>query len=258
MRLRRIAKHLQAQDWTAVALDFAIVVIGVFVGIQVANWNDDQAAQKRGDDYIERLLVNLETDLRSANGLLTYYTQVRDSADQTLMVWDSPDVDSKIMVLNAYRASELIYYPSTRSTWEEIVSSGELSLIPRNAVDNGLALYFNGFDGRLESSLNLRRSTYRKQVRGLIPHDVQKAIREGCSDVRVPGSTIQFRTDCTLDLPDAKFEETAAALREDEDLRKALRVHVSTIESAYVTLKGQVSTLERVIALLEAQEKDPF
>ena len=40
MILRRITKHVRDQNWFAVGIDFCIVVIGVFIGIQVANWND--------------------------------------------------------------------------------------------------------------------------------------------------------------------------------------------------------------------------
>ena len=40
MLLRRVTKHIKEQNWFAVGIDFVIVVIGVFIGIQVANWND--------------------------------------------------------------------------------------------------------------------------------------------------------------------------------------------------------------------------
>ena len=33
-------QHVKDQDWTVVVIDFVIVVVGVFIGIQVANWND--------------------------------------------------------------------------------------------------------------------------------------------------------------------------------------------------------------------------
>ena len=39
MILRRITEHVKAQNWFAVGLDFLIVVVGVFIGIQVSNWN---------------------------------------------------------------------------------------------------------------------------------------------------------------------------------------------------------------------------
>lgn len=42
MILRRITEHVSAQNWFAVGTDFVIVVVGVFIGIQVANLNDDR------------------------------------------------------------------------------------------------------------------------------------------------------------------------------------------------------------------------
>jgi hypothetical protein len=42
MILRRMMGHVKRQDWFAVFLDFVIVVVGVFVGIQVSNWNTAQ------------------------------------------------------------------------------------------------------------------------------------------------------------------------------------------------------------------------
>ena len=41
MLLRRITKHVTDQNWFAVFIDFLIVVVGVFIGIQVANWHAD-------------------------------------------------------------------------------------------------------------------------------------------------------------------------------------------------------------------------
>lgn len=35
MILRRITEHIKAHNWFAVLIDFLIVVLGVFVGLQV-------------------------------------------------------------------------------------------------------------------------------------------------------------------------------------------------------------------------------
>ena len=39
MILRSVTKHVKEQNWFAVILDLVIVVFGVFIGIQVSNWN---------------------------------------------------------------------------------------------------------------------------------------------------------------------------------------------------------------------------
>ncbi len=40
MILRRLANAIRQQDWFVVTIDILIVVLGVFIGIQMANWND--------------------------------------------------------------------------------------------------------------------------------------------------------------------------------------------------------------------------
>ena len=47
MLLRRITQHVKDQNWFAVLIDFAIVVFGVFIGIQVANWNAARELESR-------------------------------------------------------------------------------------------------------------------------------------------------------------------------------------------------------------------
>ena len=42
MRLRCVTEHINEQNWFAVVLDFVIVVTGVFIGLQVSEWNESQ------------------------------------------------------------------------------------------------------------------------------------------------------------------------------------------------------------------------
>ena len=48
MILRRVIQHFRNQEWTAIGIDFVIVVFGVVIGILVANWNENR---KSADDY---------------------------------------------------------------------------------------------------------------------------------------------------------------------------------------------------------------
>ena len=52
MLLRRVIEHVRDQNWTAAVLDFLIVVIGVFIGIQVANWNDQRAERQQESFFL--------------------------------------------------------------------------------------------------------------------------------------------------------------------------------------------------------------
>ena len=41
MILKRVVEHMKQQQWSAVVIELTIVVLGVFIGLQVNNWNDD-------------------------------------------------------------------------------------------------------------------------------------------------------------------------------------------------------------------------
>jgi hypothetical protein len=59
MILRRLKAHVEKENWFAVFLDFAIVVIGVFIGLQVANWNETRSEDAR----IAAQLASFRTEL---------------------------------------------------------------------------------------------------------------------------------------------------------------------------------------------------
>lgn len=53
--LRRIAVHLREQNWFALAAEFVIVVVGVFLGLQAANWNEERQERKDEEVILTRL-----------------------------------------------------------------------------------------------------------------------------------------------------------------------------------------------------------
>ena len=103
----------------------------MFVGIQVANWNAALADERLGRAYAARLTADLEQDLASRSALVDYYGAVLDSVERTDALLADPQADPQELVVAAYRASEINYSRALRaSTWDEIVSSGDIGLLP--------------------------------------------------------------------------------------------------------------------------------
>ena len=65
MILRRFAESLQQQNWAAIAIEFVLLVLGVFLGIQVANWNEARADRVAYEAALGRLGAEIDTNLAS-------------------------------------------------------------------------------------------------------------------------------------------------------------------------------------------------
>ena len=70
MIMRRFAARLKQQDWFAVAIEFALVVMGVFIGIQVANWNDDRKERALEVAYLARIAEDARSDVAEMDEII--------------------------------------------------------------------------------------------------------------------------------------------------------------------------------------------
>jgi hypothetical protein len=55
MILRSLAQALRRQDWLAIAIEFLIVVAGIFVALQVTDWNEQRQLRARELNYLQRM-----------------------------------------------------------------------------------------------------------------------------------------------------------------------------------------------------------
>jgi hypothetical protein len=73
MILRRISENVRTQNWFAVAVEFVIVVFGVFMGLQVQDWNEVRKERVEEHGLLSRLhqetLKLLETQREALMGL---------------------------------------------------------------------------------------------------------------------------------------------------------------------------------------------
>jgi hypothetical protein len=73
MILRRISENVRSQNWFTVAVEFIIVVVGVFMGLQVQDWNDARKARVEEHGLLIRLHVEtlelLEKQREELSGL---------------------------------------------------------------------------------------------------------------------------------------------------------------------------------------------
>ena len=76
MILRRLATSIRKQDWFAVVIETLIVVMGVYLGIQLGNWNAARQQQADADRYIVQLSQTLDQTAEYLENMLTFYGDV--------------------------------------------------------------------------------------------------------------------------------------------------------------------------------------
>lgn len=62
MLLRRLLDHLKSQNWAAVALDFLVVVIGIFLAFQIERWYASHRDAASAYEHLTALSDDLSTN----------------------------------------------------------------------------------------------------------------------------------------------------------------------------------------------------
>ncbi len=142
-----------------------------------------------------------------------------------------------------------------RATWDQIVSSGHLGLLPAGAAESGLSQYY-AFDTAQDVYRAGLNSAYRQTVRQIIPMTMQIAMRAGCSDVRDKrGNIVGFAKTATSNVDPAALRDVAAALRSNPAVLADLRYQYSFAVSATLNLGGVEKSVEEALAALGAAPK---
>ena len=170
MLLRRITQHVKDQNWFAVAIDFAIVVFGVFIGIQVANWNEYNGDRKEERLILERLQDQLSLAEIRTNAIedfdifdLAALSSAREvlfgvSARKTL----TPEECNSVAVSNIH-----LNFADSIPILQELESSGKLGLIENQSIITALANYSNAAKAEAEIIIEFR--TFRVELTTQFP-----------------------------------------------------------------------------------------
>ena len=146
MLLRRITKHVKDQNWFAVGIDFAIVVVGVFMGLQVANWNEARTDMQRSADLKLRLVQDFRTieenAIRNINAITSWQTVSQAIGDEVLAGTLSPSQPE--LANRRFDASSWTLLPGRSVTFTEIISQGDMDILKSTELRDAL-LDFDSF-----------------------------------------------------------------------------------------------------------------
>lgn len=241
MLLRRLTLHVREQNWTAIGIDFVIVVVGVFIGIQVANWNDDRATARKAGVFTERLRADLVGEAWGYEMQVGYYTDVMVNAEKAAdaLEGDQAPTDEALLVA-AYRATQYNGNIRRRATYDELTSTGDIGLIGDPALRQlAMDVYTTDmFEIMVEEGIHSR---YREAFRMTLPHGVQRAVSGACGDkVVAPGDFVGVNHSldypCSTGLSPEVLADSVARLRANPQLLPLLRLRLLDVQTSLFNL----------------------
>lgn len=229
MILRRIIENLRTQNWTAITIELVIVVIGVFIGTQVANWNQDRLEKVATERMLVQLVPELQFQIDFFDSAKTYYSRTRRFADLALASWSGErTLSDEQFVIAAYQASQIIGIGVNAENWTLTFGGEQLRKIDDPSIRRNLELVLTQDYSAVEFAAV--STPYREQVRRVIPIGIQDRIRRECGDRQIKGTILtELPPTCGLRLTAAEAKATAAALRARRDLPGELNWHLAAI-----------------------------
>ena len=173
MIMRRLAQSLKEQNWTAITIEFVLLVLGVFFGIQAANWNEARRDQDRERAYLVRISSELDESIASIE-MSIELTQQRMAMNQ--LVIDSASDPSLVRAdpgrfIQAVKQGNYTYQPNVHGyTFEEIKANGELGIFSDPELSLDLMAFYADTQSRTQwdELRALYQSEYQKRAAGIL------------------------------------------------------------------------------------------
>ena len=137
MILRRLTKHVKDQNWFAVALDFLIVILGVFIGLQVNTWNAERQVRAGEQRYLERLREDVAVSIEQNEWRVAfmdrqdrYSTLALDRLSNCVI----PPEDRDVIANALYHVGKSLPPVLLRSVINELNATGNFQTIRNSAL----------------------------------------------------------------------------------------------------------------------------
>ncbi|MEE8296094.1 MAG: hypothetical protein V3R64_10315 [Sphingomonadales bacterium] len=258
MILKRIATGIKNQDWFVVMVELLIVVVGIYIGLQVDDWNKEREAKEVTKTYYSRLIEDLETGKEASHLHIAYFEQTTKHGLGALKALNTPDAElGEQFIIDIYQVTQSLPHDPHRRTYDELLASGIANAIPDHNIRAKLANFYNGL-GLLGTILE-EETGLRNTLRMHMPFEIQTAIRQNCGD-HISFSEnfllkLQLSESCQLDLEPDQVTEALNSLANYSDLKKDVIRKLSDLEVKLNILKALLTPVDAIIADLEEARK---
>jgi hypothetical protein len=258
MYLRRIREHIAAQNWFAVAIELFIVVLGVFFGMQVNNWNQDRLDREQGRAYYARIADDLGTDIHAWQTSIAYQLSVQTHAKAALAALQQPRAHlGQQFLIDAYQATQIAPRPVTRGAYDEAVSRGVFNQVADVRMRDRITNYYVLGDGL--GAIFGAIAPFRERLRRQMPWAASAAIIAHCSDIFTPDEhgavMVALPETCDPGLTSAQVADAVAQIRAAPDIALDLNRQINDLEQKLTSLRLIMTTAQTLRRDMEASRR---
>lgn len=144
MLLRRVYQDLRSQNWIGFGIDLAIVVLGIFLGLQASQWYEhrQEVGMERG--ILERLGEDFEAIATGAQSAVQFHQEQIAALEQMQDALRDGKVNPGVEAQFLTGLSDAMGYdlgPGRSGTYVEILSSGGFRLLRSQELRKALTEY---------------------------------------------------------------------------------------------------------------------
>lgn len=154
MILHRLTQHVKDQNWTAIGLEFLIVVLGVFLGLQASNWNDAARGRAKEAIVLEQLAEEFTSAVEEAKADKVSSEASMEATREVLrVIRNGKEPEDKLAFLQVLaKAGGFASGPYEPATLTELLSSGGLSELSSPGLRTALVQYHETSTTQLQMS----------------------------------------------------------------------------------------------------------
>ena len=167
MIVYNLADAIRGQNWFTVLIELAVVVVGIFLGLQIDDWNEQRKENSLERDYIERLEAEVDANIavyqvaiQLAEKTDRIYRDYFDYLHDPVVV--SPGESELLSVLCRVGIQSRLRFDNT--VYDELVSTGRLDIIGHIELTRSLKTYWTVQVSRAQGTAQLapvNRQTFR-------------------------------------------------------------------------------------------------
>jgi hypothetical protein len=155
MVIRIFSKHLKSQNWFGVFLDFSVVVLGIFIGLQVSDWNQTRIDRQDAAYHLKFLHDELSVAMKSATEEIEQHEATMMNSFGAAMLLSKDDWDPA----EEQRFKEQVF--STFEIWgpkhrpvslRRMIDDGKLDLIESKDLQNAILRFDSAYLEAIEQT----------------------------------------------------------------------------------------------------------